>query len=90
MDIEAMESCKSGVEKMGWVPAAVEGSELTGLKSSSFLTSRINQSSNCGSFVKAGIRTFYRQARRVGIGLPWRWFRSRLLEVSDIEMKAAK
>jgi hypothetical protein len=28
MDIEAMESCKGGVEKMGWVPAAVEGSEF--------------------------------------------------------------
>ena len=50
---------------MGWVPAVVEGSEFDRPKE--FIIPRVphDQSSNCGSSVKAGIvRAFYRQARR--------------------------
>jgi len=59
---------------MGWVPAVVEGSEFDRPKE--FIIPRVphDQSSNCGSSVKAGIViAFYRQAQCVGIGLPWRW-----------------
>ena len=69
-----MEPCKGGVEKMGGCRQQSKDQNLTGLKSSSFPRVLHDQSSNCGSSVKAGIvRAFYRQARRVGIGLPWRW-----------------
>jgi hypothetical protein len=56
---------------MGWAPAAVEAAEFDRPKELIIPRVPRDQSSNCGSFVKAGIvRAFYRRARRVGIGLP--------------------